>query len=67
MGYIAVVVFTCGEHTMPRSACRVRVEEFGSGQHKLRSWRRETSGMIADIDRQPAAMVNPFEAVRSMA
>jgi hypothetical protein len=43
------------------------VQILGNGQHKLHSWLRETSGMIANIYRQPAAMVNPFEAVRSMA
>jgi S-adenosylmethionine decarboxylase len=53
-GYAAVDVFTCGDHTMPEGACRVLVEEFGSRYHKLRSFRRETPGMIADQDRQPA-------------
>jgi S-adenosylmethionine decarboxylase len=53
-GYAAVDVFTCGDHTMPEGACRVLVEEFGSRHHKLRSFRRETPGMIADQDRQPA-------------
>jgi hypothetical protein len=32
----------------------VLVEEFGSRHHKLRSFRRETPGMIADQERQPA-------------
>jgi len=53
-GYAAVDVFTCGDHTMPEAACRVLVEEFGSRHHKLRSFRRETPGMIAAQDRQPA-------------
>jgi S-adenosylmethionine decarboxylase len=53
-GYAAVDVFTCGDHTMPEGACRVLVEEFGSRHHKLRSFRRETPGMIADQERQPA-------------
>mgnify|MGYP003327438536 FL=1 len=59
-GYAAVDVFTCGDHTMPESACRVLVEEFGARYHKLRSFRRETPGMIAALERQPAAMDGVF-------
>jgi len=55
-GYAAVDVFTCGDHTMPESACRVLVEEFGSRHHQLRSFRRETPAMIAALERQPAPM-----------
>jgi S-adenosylmethionine decarboxylase len=55
-GYAAVDVFTCGDHTMPESACRVLVEEFGSRHHQLRSFRRETPTMIAALERQPAAI-----------
>ena len=55
-GYAAVDVFTCGDHTMPESACRVLVKEFGSRHHQLRSFRRETPAMIAALERQPAAM-----------
>ncbi|WP_411875644.1 adenosylmethionine decarboxylase [Vulcanococcus limneticus] len=55
-GYAAVDVFTCGDHTMPESACRVLVEEFGSRHHQLRSFRRETPAMIAALERQPAAI-----------
>lgn len=55
-GYAAVDVFTCGDHTMPESACRVLVEEFGSRQHQLRSFRRETPAMIAALERQPIGM-----------
>jgi len=55
-GYAAVDVFTCGDHTMPESACRVLVEEFGSRHHQLRSFRRETPAMIAALERQPAAL-----------
>jgi S-adenosylmethionine decarboxylase len=53
-GYAAVDVFTCGDHTMPESACRVLVEEFGARHHQLRSFRRETPGMIAAQERWPA-------------
>ena len=54
-GYAAVDVFTCGDHTMPESACRVLVEEFGARHHKLSSFRRETPGTIAALEREPAA------------
>jgi S-adenosylmethionine decarboxylase len=55
-GYAAVDVFTCGDHTMPEGACRVLVEEFGARHHQLRSFRRETPGMIAALERQPAGL-----------
>lgn len=54
-GYAAVDVFTCGDHTMPESACRVLVEEFGARHHSLRSFRRETPGMLAGLHREPVA------------
>jgi S-adenosylmethionine decarboxylase len=54
-GYAAVDVFTCGDHTMPESACRVLVEEFGARRHQLRSFRRETPGSVAELERWPAA------------
>ena len=55
-GYAAVDVFTCGDHTMPESACRVLMEEFGARYHKLRRFRRETPGMVAALERQPACI-----------
>lgn len=52
-GYAAVDVFTCGDHTMPETACRVLVDEFGALSHKLRSFRRQTPGMIGTEVRHP--------------
>ena len=52
-GYAAVDVFTCGDHTMPETACRVLVEELMAKSHRLRSFRRQTPGMIALQERQP--------------
>jgi S-adenosylmethionine decarboxylase len=49
-GYAAVDVFTCGDHTLPETACRVLVDEFGSQRHILRSFRRDTPGMIVDAE-----------------
>jgi S-adenosylmethionine decarboxylase len=54
-GYAAVDVFTCGDHTMPESACRVLVEEFAARRHLLRSFRRQTPDLIAHQHRQPLA------------
>jgi S-adenosylmethionine decarboxylase len=53
--YAAVDVFTCGDHTMPETACRVLVEELLSQRHQLRSFRRETPGMLAEFERRPEA------------
>ena len=55
-GYAAVDVFTCGDHTMPESACRVLTEEFRSKHHKLSSFRRSTPSQLAGAEREPAGM-----------
>ncbi|MFO7628504.1 MAG: adenosylmethionine decarboxylase [Prochlorococcaceae cyanobacterium] len=52
-GYAAVDVFTCGDHTMPESACQVLVEELAAGQHKLTSFRRETPAGLEVVERDP--------------
>ena len=54
-GYAAVDVFTCGDHSMPESACKVLVEEFAARRHLLRSFRRQTPDLIAHHQRQPLA------------
>jgi S-adenosylmethionine decarboxylase len=56
-GYAAVDVFTCGDHTMPETACRVLVDELRAEKHILRSFRRETPDMVADLEREPTAPV----------
>ena len=58
-GYAAVDVFTCGDHTMPESACWVLMEELGAKRHALRSFRRETPGQIAAVDREPTRLNKP--------
>ncbi len=55
-GYAAVDVFTCGDHTMPESACRVLAEELRSRHHKLSSFRRSTPIQLADTEREPAGI-----------
>jgi S-adenosylmethionine decarboxylase len=54
-GYAAVDVFTCGDHTMPETACRVLVDELRAERHILRSFRRETPDTVADLEREPMA------------
>ena len=55
-GYAAVDVFTCGDHTMPESACQVLVEELKADSHLLKSFRRETPGQIAEAEREPCPL-----------
>ena len=54
-GYAAVDVFTCGDHTMPETACRVLVDELKAERHILRSFRRETPDTVVDLEREPFA------------
>jgi len=42
-GYVAVDVFTCGEHTRPREACLALVPHFGASHHELRELDRGLS------------------------
>ena len=53
-GYAAVDVFTCGDHTMPESACKHLREELGATKHALRSFLRETPAAVADVERTPS-------------
>lgn len=41
LGYAAVDVFTCGDHTMPEKACRVLQEALQAERHSLRSIERQ--------------------------
>ena len=52
-GYAAVDVFTCGDHTMPESACEHLRTELGARKHALRSFLRETPAAIAEAERTP--------------
>jgi len=56
-GYAAVDVFTCGDHTMPESACEHLREELGATKHALRSFLRETPAAVADVERTPSVQV----------
>ena len=52
-GYAAVDVFTCGDHTMPESACEHLRAELGATRHALRSFLRETPAAVAEAQRTP--------------
>lgn len=51
LGYAAVDVFTCGEHTDPRAACEAIAIRMGATSHSLREIRR---GAAYAADRVPA-------------
>jgi len=52
-GYAAVDVFTCGDHTMPETACAVLRDELQAGRYQLKSFRRETPAAVAETQRDP--------------
>ena len=52
-GYAAVDVFTCGDHTMPESACEHLRAELGATRHALSSFLRETPAAVAEAQRTP--------------
>ena len=54
LGYAAVDVFTCGDHTMPEKACAVLAAELSANDHKLTSFRRETPPSISESPRDPS-------------
>jgi S-adenosylmethionine decarboxylase len=51
IGYAAVDVFTCGDHTMPERACAVLIEDLEASRHTLRSFRRQTPLSVANEER----------------
>ena len=56
IGYAAVDVFTCGEHTMPELACQIMRKELKAGRHVLKSFLRETPACVASEHRRPTPM-----------
>ena len=52
-GYAAVDVFTCGDHTMPERACQRLIADLQAGNHRLRSFRRQTPEALAELERAP--------------
>lgn len=58
-GYAAIDVFTCGDHTMPESACEILRKELAAEHHSLRSFRRDTPAAIASSMRNPKSSATP--------
>jgi S-adenosylmethionine decarboxylase len=56
-GYAAVDVFTCGDHTMPETACRYLTQALGSSQYTLHSLRRQPPATVSETARTPQALV----------
>ncbi len=53
VGYAAVDVFTCGDHTMPESACNSLCGELNAKSYSLKSFKRETPIGIENTFRSP--------------
>ena len=49
IGYGAVDIFTCGDHTMPDRACDVFIQEFVAQRHFLRKLKRATPQKLPSI------------------
>lgn len=55
-GYAAVDVFTCGDHTMPETACHFLTQAFESSQYSLHSLRRQPPQTITATARTPLVL-----------
>ena len=53
IGYAAIDVFTCGEHTMPEKACTVLSNYFSAKQFSFKSIEREIPKGIQTLHREP--------------
>ena len=54
LGYAAVDVFTCGEHTIPEKACEFLAKEFVASNRSLKKLQRETpNGLNGSNQRDP--------------
>ena len=53
IGYAAIDVFTCGNHTMPESACEFFSKEFAAKQFSLKSIVREIPTEFQTLLRDP--------------
>ena len=53
IGYAAIDVFTCGEHTMPEKACKVFFEDFLAKNFSFKNVVREIPSGIQTLHREP--------------
>ena len=53
IGYAAIDVFTCGDHTMPEKACKVLFEDFLAKNFSFKNVVREIPSGIKTLHREP--------------
>ena len=53
IGYAAIDVFTCGDHTMPEKACKLLFKEFMAQHFSFRNIAREIPAGIQTLHREP--------------
>ena len=53
IGYAAIDVFTCGDHTMPEKACKVLFEDFLAKNFSFKNIVREIPSGIQTLHREP--------------
>ena len=53
IGYAAIDVFTCGDHTMPEKACKVLFKDFLAKNFSFKNIAREIPSGIQTLHREP--------------
>ena len=53
IGYAAIDVFTCGEHTMPQKACKLLTKDFEAKNFSFKKIHREIPAEIQTLHRDP--------------
>ena len=53
IGYAAIDVFTCGDHTMPEKACKLLFKDFLAKQFSFKNIEREIPSGIQSLHRAP--------------
>ena len=53
IGYAAIDVFTCGEHTMPEKACKLLFKDFLAKNFSFKKIAREIPSGIQILQREP--------------
>ncbi len=53
IGYAAIDVFTCGDHTMPEKACKLLVKDFLAKNFSFKNIAREIPSGIQALHREP--------------
>ena len=52
IGYAAIDVFTCGDHTMPEKACKTLFKDFSAKNFSFKNIRREIPSGIKTLNRE---------------